>query len=84
MDTYIENRWMVLPNHTNNLGTVHGGNVMKWVNGLGANAGLVGELPFRPERWRTNNRRSRSAFPTSGPVDEWPVREETSAPRGHA
>ena len=34
-DTYIENRWMVLPNHTNSLGTVHGGNVMKWMDEAG-------------------------------------------------
>lgn len=35
-DTRIENRWIVLPNHTNNLGTVHGGNVMKWMDEAGA------------------------------------------------
>jgi acyl-CoA hydrolase len=35
-DTRIENRWFVLPNHTNSLGTVHGGNVMKWMDEAGA------------------------------------------------
>jgi len=35
-ETRIENRWIVLPNHTNNLGTVHGGNVMKWMDEAGA------------------------------------------------
>jgi len=38
LDTYIENRWMVLPNHTNNHGTVHGGNVMKWMDEIGGMA----------------------------------------------
>jgi acyl-CoA hydrolase len=36
MDTYIENRWMVQPNHANNLQTAHGGNVMKWMDEVGA------------------------------------------------
>ena len=36
MDTYIENRQMVQPNHTNALGTAHGGNVMKWMDTVGA------------------------------------------------
>ncbi|WP_121822554.1 acyl-CoA thioesterase [Halostella salina] len=36
MDTYIENREMVQPNHANNLDTVHGGNVMKWMDEVGA------------------------------------------------
>jgi len=36
LDTYIENRWIVLPNHANNHGTVHGGNVMKWMDEIGA------------------------------------------------
>ena len=36
MDTYIENRWIVQPNHANNLGTAHGGNVMKWMDEAGA------------------------------------------------
>ncbi|MFB6151384.1 MAG: acyl-CoA thioesterase [Haloarculaceae archaeon] len=35
-DTYLENRWRVQPNHANNYGTVHGGNVMKWMDELGA------------------------------------------------
>jgi uncharacterized protein (TIGR00369 family) len=35
-DTYLENRWRVQPNHANNYGTVHGGNLMKWMDELGA------------------------------------------------
>lgn len=36
LDTYIENRYRVNPNHGNNYGTVHGGNVMKWMDEIGA------------------------------------------------
>ncbi len=36
MDTYIENRWIVQPNHANNLETAHGGNVLKWMDEVGA------------------------------------------------
>ena len=36
METYIENRWLVQPNHANSLGTAHGGNVMKWMDEAGA------------------------------------------------
>ncbi|MFB6160669.1 MAG: acyl-CoA thioesterase [Haloferacaceae archaeon] len=36
METHIANRWMVQPNHANNLGTAHGGNVMKWMDEVGA------------------------------------------------
>jgi acyl-CoA hydrolase len=36
LETYIENRWMVQPNHANNLETAHGGNVMKWMDEAGA------------------------------------------------
>ncbi|WP_323190124.1 acyl-CoA thioesterase [Halostella sp. PRR32] len=36
MDTYIENREMVQPNQANSLDTVHGGNVMKWMDEIGA------------------------------------------------
>ncbi|PSP33333.1 acyl-CoA thioesterase [Halobacteriales archaeon QH_10_67_22] len=35
-DTYLENRWRVQPGHANNYETVHGGNVMKWMDQLGA------------------------------------------------
>lgn len=35
-DTYIENRHRVQPNHANNLGSVHGGHVMKWMDEVGA------------------------------------------------
>lgn len=36
IDTYIENRQLVQPNHANNLGTIHGGNVLKWMDEAGA------------------------------------------------
>ncbi|QLC33979.1 acyl-CoA thioesterase [Halarchaeum sp. CBA1220] len=35
-ETYIENRNRVQPNHANNYETVHGGNVMKWMDEVGA------------------------------------------------
>jgi acyl-CoA hydrolase len=35
-DTYIENRHRVQPNHANNLGSVHGGYVMMWLDEVGA------------------------------------------------
>lgn len=34
--THIENRTMVQPNHANMLDTAHGGNVMKWMDEVGA------------------------------------------------
>ena len=36
MDTYIENRHLIQPNHTNNFDMAHGGNVMKWMDTDGA------------------------------------------------
>ncbi|GGL59444.1 acyl-CoA thioesterase [Halocalculus aciditolerans] len=36
LDTVIENRFMVQPNHANINGTCHGGNVMKWMDEVGA------------------------------------------------
>ena len=36
LDTYLENRRIVQPNNANNLGMVHGGNVMKWMDEVGA------------------------------------------------
>lgn len=36
LDTHIENRWLVQPNHANTLGTTHGGNVLKWMDEAGA------------------------------------------------
>lgn len=36
MDTYLENRTRVQPNHANNNETAHGGNVMKWLDEVGA------------------------------------------------
>ena len=35
-DTYIENRQRVQPTHTNNHATAHGGNVVKWMDEVGA------------------------------------------------
>lgn len=40
MDTYMENRWMVQPNHANNLQTAHGGRVLKWMDEAGAMSGM--------------------------------------------
>jgi len=39
-ETHIENRWMVQPNHANSLGSVHGGNVRKWMDEAGAMAAM--------------------------------------------
>jgi len=36
LDTFIENRYRVHPNHANSHETVHGGNVMKWMDMAGA------------------------------------------------
>ncbi len=36
MDTHIENRERVQPNHTNSHNTAHGGIVMKWMDEIGA------------------------------------------------
>jgi len=36
LDTFIENRYRVHPNHANSHNTVHGGNVMKWMDMAGA------------------------------------------------
>ena len=36
MDTYIEDRNRVQPHHANNLGTAHGGNVLHWMDEVGA------------------------------------------------
>lgn len=35
-DSYIENRTLVQPTDVNNLGTAHGGNVVKWMDEIGA------------------------------------------------
>ncbi len=40
LDTYMENRFRVQPNHSNSYGTVHGGSVMKWLDELGAMAAM--------------------------------------------
>ncbi|MFB6184467.1 MAG: acyl-CoA thioesterase [Haloarculaceae archaeon] len=36
METFIENRWIVQPNHANTLGTAHGGTILKWMDEVGA------------------------------------------------
>ena len=40
LETHLENRWMVQPNHANSLGTTHGGNVLKWMDEAGAMAAM--------------------------------------------
>ena len=40
LDTHLENRWLVHPNHANSLETAHGGNVMKWMDEAGAMAAM--------------------------------------------
>ena len=35
-DTYIENRERIQPDDTNNYGSAHGGNVMRWMDEIGA------------------------------------------------
>jgi len=36
METYLENREMILPNHSNNLETAHGGVVLRMMDNVGA------------------------------------------------
>lgn len=40
LETHIENRMIVQPNHANNLQTAHGGRVMKWMDEVGAMSGM--------------------------------------------
>ncbi|MFC6905686.1 acyl-CoA thioesterase [Halalkalicoccus tibetensis] len=35
-ETHIENRYRVQPNHANNYESLHGGNLMKWMDEVGA------------------------------------------------
>ncbi|WP_435348282.1 acyl-CoA thioesterase [Haloarchaeobius sp. HRN-SO-5] len=35
-ETHLENRQRVQPNHANNYGALHGGNLMKWMDEVGA------------------------------------------------
>ena len=35
-ETYIENRERIQPNDTNNYGSAHGGNIMRWMDEVGA------------------------------------------------
>lgn len=41
IETLVENREMVQPNHANMLETAHGGNVMKWMDEVGAMAAML-------------------------------------------
>ena len=36
LDTYIEDRNRIQPNHANNLGTAHGGTLLRWMDEVGA------------------------------------------------
>ncbi|MFB6134171.1 MAG: acyl-CoA thioesterase [Halanaeroarchaeum sp.] len=36
MDTFIQDRNRIQPNHANNLGTAHGGYVLRWMDEVGA------------------------------------------------
>ncbi|MFP8955173.1 acyl-CoA thioesterase [Natrialbaceae archaeon A-CW3] len=36
LETHIRNRFRVQPNHANNNETLHGGNLMKWIDEVGA------------------------------------------------
>ena len=36
LDTHIEDRNRIQPHHANNLGTAHGGNVLRWMDEVGA------------------------------------------------
>ena len=40
MDTFVENRWIVQPNHANYHDMAHGGTVMKWMDEVGAMAAM--------------------------------------------
>jgi acyl-CoA hydrolase len=35
-DTFIEDRNRIQPHHANNLGTAHGGNILRWMDEVGA------------------------------------------------
>jgi len=52
IETVIENREMVQPNHANMLETAHGGHVMKWMDEVGAMSAMRfrGDLRHRPRR----------------------------------
>lgn len=39
-ETFIENRERVQPNDTNNYGTAHGGNIVKWMDEVGVMAAM--------------------------------------------
>ena len=36
LETHLQNRFRVQPNDANNVGTLHGGNLMKWMDEIGA------------------------------------------------
>ncbi|WP_435358375.1 acyl-CoA thioesterase [Haloarchaeobius sp. DFWS5] len=59
MDTYIENRFLVNPDDANILGSAHGGNVMKWMDEIGAMSAMrfAGETCVTARLNQTNFRR---------------------------
>ncbi|WP_435332775.1 acyl-CoA thioesterase [Haloarchaeobius sp. TZWWS8] len=59
MDTYIENRFLVNPDDANILGAAHGGNVMKWMDEVGAMSAMrfAGETCVTARMDQTNFRR---------------------------
>lgn len=42
METFIEDRNRIQPHHANNLGTAHGGNVLRWMDEVGAMSAMRG------------------------------------------
>lgn len=40
LETHIENRYPIQPNHANNHETLHGGNLMKWLDEVGGMAAM--------------------------------------------
>lgn len=59
MDTHIENREMIQPTHANTHGNVHGGNVLKWMDEVGAMAAMrfAGESVVTARMEQVNFRR---------------------------
>lgn len=70
VETYIENRWLVQPNHANTLGTTHGGNVIKWMDEVG----VMSAMRFASENCATVNI-DRVEFTRPIPVGETAVVE---------
>lgn len=59
LDSYIENRHRVQPNHANTVGTAHGGDVMKWLDEVSAMSAMrfAGETCVTARMDQTNFRR---------------------------